>query len=119
MRIAEVDNSGYLRARRVGELAYKNNVKLEYKNIIVTSDPQDIPAGKGATFDITYQTPEGYNFNGIYQINSAHSYMCDIGGFLRNGSTGLCRVYLTNRSNAAAKDTVVNMGLSFVKLTVE
>lgn len=119
MRIAEVDQSGYLRARRVGEMAYKNNVKLEYKNITVTSEPKNIPSDTGATFDITYQTPEGYSFNGIYQVNSAHGYMCHIGGFLRNGTTGLCRVYLTNRSNVAAEDTTVNMGLSFVKITTE
>lgn len=119
MRIAEVDNSGYLRARRVGEMAYKNSVRNVYSNTTVTSDAFTLNAGAGKAVSIPLDTPAGYSFNGIYNVTSNHQFACSIGGFTRNGVTGLCWVDITNRSNTNFTDLVVNMGVSFVKIETE
>ena len=120
MRIAEVDNSGYLRARRVGELAYKNSARLQFQNATLTSDVFTLAAGEGKAVSIDYPTPEGYNFNGVYSVTSNHSIACSIGQFSRNGSTGKCWVTLTNRNQSTGlDDCTVSMGVSFVRVVTE
>lgn len=120
MRIAEVDNSGYLRARRVGELAYKNNVKADYINTTVTSEVFSLEPGKGKTQTIDLDTPEGYKFNGIYYVSCNHSIACSIGSFYRNVSTSQCWVAITNRTpSTTLNDCTVSIGVSFVKISAE
>lgn len=120
MRIAEVDNSGYLRARRVGELAYKNSVIASYQNATLTSEEFSLDPHEGKTISIDYPTPDGYKYNGIYAVQTNHAFVCSIGSFSRNGSTSKCWVTITNRSDSTTlTDCTVSMGVSFVKITAE
>lgn len=116
MRIAEVDQSGYLRARKLGKLAYANEVKRVFNDILVTSEPIELAPGEGQLIDMALATPETFQFSAIYRVESNHHLACSIGRFNRDGTSALCRIAVTNRSNQTFDDVTVTMGIRFIRL---
>lgn len=116
MRMAEVDQSGYLRAKRVGKLAYKDRIRRNFIDALLTSDPVTLQSGQGALFTLDLVTPDGYQFNAIYRVESSHPLACSIGSFRRNGVTDNCTVSITNHSGETFNDLTVTMGVRFVQL---
>lgn len=122
MRMAEVDQSGYLRAKRTGKLAYKDQIKRVYYDMLTTSDPFTLASGEGKLIEMSMPTPSSYQFSAIYRVFSNHYFACHLGGFRRwggelpDGSQGVFYTAITNRSGVDLTDVTITVGIRFIRL---